>query len=120
MCKKVIITIVGLVLLVCLLAFVSINHKTKGDGECIIMVYDEELIYEKSLTFEANQTLFELMNENFTIVMDGNVILGINDVKTNFINEYIAIYVNGEYANKGIKQIVLHDKDVISFKVTKI
>lgn len=120
MYKKLLITIVGIVLLACLLVFVSINKDAKNDGKCLILVYDEDLIYEKSITFKADQTLYELMNENFTIVMDGNIILEINEVKTDFIHEYIAIYVNDVYATKGIKQIELHDNDIISFKVTKI
>lgn len=120
MLKKIIITIVGVSLLAGLLVFVSINPPAKKEGQCLILVYDEELVYEKNLTFKKGQTLFELMNENFTIIMDGNVILSIDDVKTDFVNEYIAIYINDLYANKGIRQIELKDKDVISFRVTKI
>ena len=120
MLKKIIITIVGVSLLAGLLVFVSINPKANDDGQCVILVYDEELIYEKELTFKKGQTLFELMNDNFTIVMDGNIILSIDDVKTDFVNDYIAIYINDLYANKGIRQIELTDKDVISFRVTKI
>lgn len=120
MLKKIIITIVGVSLLAGLVVFVSINPKANDDGQCLILVYDEELVYEKNLNFQKGQTLFELMNENFTIVMEGNVILSIDDVKTDFVNDYIAIYINDLYANKGIRQIELKDKDVIKFKVTRI
>jgi len=41
-------------------------------------------------------------------------------VITDFKTEYIAIYVNGKYSNKGVSYIVLEDGIKIEFKETKL
>ena len=41
-------------------------------------------------------------------------------VTTDFVTEYIAIYVNGKYSNKGVSYITLENKILIEFRETKL
>ena len=78
----------------------------------------------KQVDYQTGDTLFGLLTENFEVVYEegqfGVRLLGIDDVQTDFINAYIALYVNGEYSNYGISSISLEDGAVYSFRETKI
>ena len=71
-----------------------------------------------------NKTLFDILNENYDIRYDetslGVRLFDFESIKTDFKTEYIAIYVDNKYSNKGISYIELHDGIIIELKETKL
>ena len=72
-----------------------------------------------------NKTLFDILNENYDIRYDESESLGVRlldfeSIKTDFKKEYIAIYVDNKYSNRGISFIELHDGIIIELKETKL
>ncbi len=49
----------------------------------------------------------------------GKMVVGIGDLEPSG-NEYLAIYANGSYADRGVSDILVYDGLVVEFKVEKI
>lgn len=79
-----------------------------------------------NVSFEEGDTLVGVLEKNFTMLYDetqityGKLILGVNDVITDFNTTYIAIYVNGEYSTLGISSIPLTENMVLLLKETTV
>ena len=71
-----------------------------------------------------DKTLYDLLNENYNIRCEdgphGKKILDFESVKTDFKNNYLAIYVNDIYSTKGLSYITLEDRIKIEFRETKL
>lgn len=78
----------------------------------------------KQLEYQTGDTLFGLLTENFEVTYEegqfGILLYGVDQIQTDFINTYVALYVNGTYSNYGISSIPLEDGEVYSFRETKI
>ena len=78
----------------------------------------------KQLEYQTGDTLFGLLTENFEVTYEeaqfGVLLYGVDHIQTDFINTYVALYVNGTYSNYGISSISLEDGAVYSFRETKI
>lgn len=78
----------------------------------------------KELEYQTGDTLFGLLTENFEVTYEedqfGVLLYGIDQIQTDFINTYVALYINGAYSNYGISSISLEDGAVYSFRETKI
>lgn len=78
----------------------------------------------KEWNYEPGDTLLDLLSKHYEVNYQedqyGAVLLGIDQIQTDFITSYIAIYVNNEYSNYGISSILLEEGAVYSFRETKI
>ena len=81
---------------------------------------DNNILSTKEFNFSEDDTLFEILINNYQVryedTMYGKLIYDIDDLKTDFSNTYIAIYVDNTYSNVGISSIPLYDKENILFK----
>lgn len=121
---EVITSIVALVVLI--IAFISIkqNNESKVIGTICLEVYDinGDKKIDDDLDFEKNQTLIDLLKDNYSIVMgDGSyegMVMEIEGYKSEPNNNiWLMIYVDGQYSLVGVNQIELKDGIVIAFKV---
>lgn len=101
------------------------NNINENYIEVTIILKDKnnkEIINDKLNAYD--KTLFELLNENYTIrcedTYQGKIILDFESIKTDFKTYYLAIYVNGRYSDKGLSYIVLEYGMVVEFRETKL
>jgi uncharacterized protein YcfL len=81
-------------------------------------------IAEKYVAGEKEQNLFEILlksdiNFNYKKYAYGAFITEIEGLKPKN-NEYIAIYINEKYSDKGVSSITPKNNDIIEFKLEKI
>lgn len=93
---------------------VTIILKDKNNNVCVDDTYHNN----------NNLSLVELLKTNYEVRMEkstyGYILYDFEEIKTDFKNSYLAIYVNDQYSNYGISGIVLKDDMVILFKETII
>ena len=111
--------------------------QTTGNGVVTILVVDanDTVIYEEEHAFTEDDTLFSLLQDNFDLTCANNlyqasdctnasffgtVILGIDDLQTDWTTDYIAIYINDDYSGYGVDGIQLKDGDVYRFEYTLV
>lgn len=117
--------VIALLIIVIAITFISKEKKADTIGEITIEVYnlDQSLIKSKEISFEIDDTLIKLIEENFdSVVFEessfGPFLLGIEGYMTpDDFSLYISLYVNGEYSMVGIGQIELIDDLVVSLKI---
>ena len=132
--KKVIISVAALVFLAGSFLTISYFNKSDIEGTITITVVDEigDTVSSKEFDFTSEDTLFDLLDQNFEvgcanssyqlssecekILFTSRVLMKIDDVETDWINNYIAIYENNEYSLLGIDSIVLNDGDIFVFE----
>ena len=112
-------------------------HQTEGDGSVTIVVVDENdnVTYSEIHRFTEEDTLFSILQDTFDLSCANNmyqpsdcsdtsffgtVILGIDDLDTDWTTDYIAIYINDEYSGYGIDGIQLRDGDTYRFEYTLV
>ena len=134
--KKLLVTIIVLAL-ASVTFWYSTTLENDAAGEITIILIDDqgEEVLNDVYQFEAEDTLFEILNENYQVgcanatydlssecteSLTGRVILQIEDVVTDWDNTFIAIYINDEYSQFGVDSISLHDQDVIKFEYTEV
>lgn len=134
--KKIALSIAAL-LIVAGLFLLFQNRGADYDGEITIIVHDGlEVVSEETFLFREGDTLLEILDEHFNLVcanasykpsdecrdllLGSPVILEINDIKTDWTDNYFAIYVNNVYSNFGIDMISLIDGDIIKFEVQEV
>ena len=81
-------------------------------------------VTSQELTFETGDTLLALLTKHYEVNYRddqyGVVLLGIDQIQTDFTTTYIAIYVNHEYSNYGVSSISLEADTVYSFRETAV
>ena len=113
-----------------------IDNDIRGEVTIIVINELEEVVYQQSISFEEEDTLFELLDRELNVqcanmsyqisdacvnvTMNGKVILGLDDVKTDWYHSFIAIYVDGEYSEYGIDGIALKDGSTYRFEYTEV
>ncbi|ERJ12886.1 DUF4430 domain-containing protein [Haloplasma contractile] len=117
----------------------------EADGTITFVLKDEtgEIVINDQIEFDTEKedgtavTLFDIIDSNYNIVcrnalsgaadpecgeksetISGKVILSVEQIETDFVTSYFAIYKNGEYATKGISQLSFEDGDVIELRYT--
>jgi len=104
----------------------NINNKRENEANINISLYDinDELISSKDIVAKKDDKLLDVLNNNYKIRTSesiyGAIIYDINEIKTDFKNTYIAIYVDDKYSNVGISGIKIYDGMKISFKEMKV
>lgn len=121
--KKIILTILGLIVLGISLYLVKTNVNTNTSGEITIIVVDEtgtEIINEKQ-SFDRGQTMMDILVANYDIEVDNGFLVMIEGVEARNRQEaFIQIIINDIPSPKGIKQMRFADGDIIKFIYTKI
>lgn len=126
---KILITIVLLIIATVVLVVTNKINKDKStakvEGTITIELVNIDGIKEsKDIDFKKGDTVWSLIKDNYEVRYDnstyGIVLYDINDIKTDFTNEYIAIYVDDKYSNVGISYIEIKDGLVVSLRETKI
>lgn len=135
--KKLIITISVLVVAVLSFFLSDLFRRNDETGTITIIVVDEigDVVHNNTYSFTEEDTLLGIMEENYAVfcannqyqadscdteVFMGRVILAIDDVETDWLNTYLAIYINDEYSNYGIDDILLEDGNVYRFEFTEV
>jgi len=136
--KKLVIT--GVVLVVALGSFFYnfINRTTNlNTGVMTIVVVDSigDTVHNDEIVFAVGDTLFEIMNGEYDLQCANNqyqpgtcdstpffgrVVMSIDEVQTDWSNNYLAIYVNNSYSNYGIDDIPLEDETEYRFEYTVV
>ena len=136
--KKLTISLVVLILGVSSFLFFSSPNENDETGSITIVVINEleETVYHEELVFNQEDTLFDLLDEHLTVMcanasyqaseqcnnvnINGRIILGLDDVETDWYHSFIAIYVNDEYSEYGIDGIALIDDTKYRFEYTVV
>jgi hypothetical protein len=132
--KKVLISIAALGLIIGSFLALSYFDFSDTEGTITITLIDEigDIISNKDFDFNSEDTLFDLLNKNYELgctdsgyrlstlcepkLVGSRVLLKIDDLETDWINSYIAIYENGEYSVLGIDYISINDGDTFIFE----
>ena len=126
--KKIIISIVLIVALIFdKNHLLNVENHFNGFGTVYIEVinFEQEIIKSRAIEFKENEKLTDIVREKFdNVVIEfnsfANIILEIEGIKTDFVNTYLKILVNGKYSNLGIDAIVLEDQMRIAFVEAKV
>lgn len=113
---------------ICISLFIVFNNLKGKDEKGIdvtIILKDKNNNVCVDDTYHNNDlSLVELLKTNYDVRIEkstyGYIIYDFEEIKTDFKNTYLAIYVNDQYSNYGILGIVLKDDMVILFKETII
>lgn len=132
--KKLILSIAALLLLAGSFFAFSYLKVQDTEGTITIILIDEigDTISSKEYDFTSDDTLFDLLDENYEIgcadssyqlssecsenILTSRVILKIDGIETDWLNTYIAIYENDKYSLSGIDGMTLNDGDIFVFE----
>ncbi len=125
--KKLLITIGVITSLVLLLGVSHLINSyllssEKSSGTITFILKDQSnILINDDLEYDENQTLWDLLNENYEVVRDERFeyfIIGINEYIIDD-SSYIAIYINDSYALKGANELYLKDQDIVELRFEK-
>jgi hypothetical protein len=109
--------------LIFIFLLVGCSSQTEGSGEIKVelVALDGSLIKEESIKFDSDDTLVELITDEFNnVVIENGMLMEIEDYKTPSNWEtFISIYVDGKMSMVGISDIKLEDNMVVSLRITK-
>lgn len=121
--KKLIVSIVAVVVIVCGIFLAKNAFSPKYDGTMKVEIVDMsgKTINEKDIQFNEGDKLVTLLDENFDNVKVENVMLYTIDQLTTpeDWSSFICIYVNDEMSEVGIEEIQFEDGTVLSFRDTE-
>ncbi|MCF7924997.1 MAG: DUF4430 domain-containing protein [Candidatus Izimaplasma sp.] len=108
-------------------------NDTVGEIRFVVKDQSDNIIIDDRLAFSEDDDLVTILEDNYTVYcasetyqptlncdttfVNGRVILGIEDIVTDWNNTYIGIYINGTYSSVGVDSIALRDGDTIIFEV---
>ena len=120
--KKLLVTVVAVVVLALGVVAISGNFTSKGLGEIQVELVDLEGNKEsKTIVFNEGDTLVSLIEENFeNVVIENGMVMSIEDFTTaSDWSTFISIHVDDVESMVGIKEIVFTDGTKISFIMTE-
>ena len=96
----------------------NFNSVDEGKIEIILINLDGEEICKKEIKYSKNETLKEILENNFNhVVIENGMLMSIGELKTESdYKPYISILINDEESSKGILQIEFKDGMKITFK----
>ena len=132
--KKIISVIV--VLAISFFSYSYFSQPTTGDDEggINIILIDEsgDIVSEENYEFVEEKSLYELMDENYEltcasntykpdetcsfVALNNHILLGIDEVQTDWYGSYIQIIVNDVPSVVGVDSIMLEDETTYTFK----
>lgn len=121
--KKIVLTIIALVVLVLGGMIFSKTFSSTSDGSITVELVelDGSLKSSKEIEFETGDKLLTLIEENYeNVVVENGMIMSIDTFTTaSDWSTFISIDVNGEASMVGLNEIVYEDDMIISFKMTE-
>jgi hypothetical protein len=100
---------------------VTFEIYTAGDDSETTEVETEYVSNTMEVSYYEDDTLFELLNTNFTITYEesdfGRYLTSIDSLNAVESNEYISFYINDGYAETGVDATELVDGSVYQFKL---
>lgn len=112
-----------LLTLILLFTLVGCNNAANGSGnvEVEVVALDGSIIREKTIEFNSDDTLEELIKSEFdNVVFDNGMLMEIENYKTPSDWEtFISVYVDGKMSMVGISDIKLVDNMVVSLIITE-
>ena len=137
--KKVIVIITVLIMSYALYAYFSTPISGDDNGRVTIILVDEsnQLISEEILTFTEEISLFELLDSNYNIeynevmlpqldeegqvvFVNSHIILGIDDLQSDWSNSYIQIFIDDIPSQYGADLIMIKDGETYTFQYTSL
>ena len=136
--KKLVVSTAVLILAVAGFFMLKEEANAESVGQATIVLIDEsgtEIVHDE-IEFSEGQTLFELLDDNYTVgcannsyhlsdvcektTFGGHVILQLDSIETDWYGSYISIYINDIYSTKGIDLITLTDGEEYKFVYTSL
>lgn len=117
---KIALTMVAIILFV--LVVRRLQKPLQEEGTITIVVIDEnhnEVVHQ-NIELEKSKTFEELLKTHFDVRIENGMLIEIEGVKADNRDYFIKIFVNGEAANYGVKQLAPKDKDLVTFAYTKV
>lgn len=119
MIKKIILTIIGLIIISTTLIIVNLN--SSDDITVRIEFIKDDIKVEDVLFIEDGSNFYSVLNEKYEIVIQNGFIFKIDFLEAyDNTQAYIALYVNDTYSMYGITNLKLNDNDKVSFIYTLI
>lgn len=121
--KKLIVSIVAVVVIVCGIFLAKNAFSPKYDGTMKVEIVDMsgKTINEKDIQFNEGDKLVTLLDENFdNVKVENGMLYTIDQLTTpEDWSSFICIYVNDEMSEVGIEEIQFEDGTVLSFRDTE-
>lgn len=120
---QIIVSVVGVAILALCIVLLSRTFASKSDGEIEVAYInvENEVVKEVKIEFDEGDLLIDLLKENFdNVVFENGMLMAIEDFVTpSDWSLWIAIYVDGQMSNVGLKDIVFTDGTEIDLKITE-
>jgi hypothetical protein len=85
-------------------------------GTATIVIQNQEDVTSKEVTFRENESLMEVMKENFAIKEKDGFITSIDGISQDQKANLFWVYtVNDEMTDKGAQELFLKSNDIITF-----
>lgn len=135
---KISVTVILIILSLITVKILLPDQKALSDGKITFILLDEneQEVINEIVEYNEGETLYDIISRNYDVVcadVDYNVdstcsynspfgkaILEIENVKTDWYNSFLALYINGEYAVYGVSKLPYEDGDIITFKWTPL
>ena len=121
--KKIVLTIIALVVLVLGGMIFSKTFSSTSDGSITVELVelDGSLKSSKEIEFETGDQLLTLIEENYeNVIVENGMLMSIDTFTTaSDWSTFISIDVNGEASMVGLNDIEYEDGMIISFKMTE-
>ncbi|MEC9485069.1 MAG: hypothetical protein UMR38_04270 [Candidatus Izemoplasma sp.] len=131
--KKVILSIaVVIVTVIAVFMLTRLENDDLGEIQFVLIDRNDTVVIDDTLSFTEEDDLVSLLQEHYTVVCantsykpttrcethfaNGRIVLGVDEVITDWRNHYIGIYINDTYSNVGVDGIALKDGDTITFE----
>ena len=122
--KKIIATVVAVIALVAVLFFFGQANKSDVAGELNVQLVnlEGEVVSDKEVEFKEEQTIVEVLEENYdNVVMKDGMLMSIEDFTTpTDWSTFIAILVDGEMSPVGLLEIDYQNIDLLTFQMTEM
>ena len=101
------------------------DEETKLKIEFKLINENGDIKIDDYLKFSDGEYLYTVLNRNYVLeckesVGVGKAVLGVNEYKTNFIDNYFKLIIDGIYSNYGVEKIKCVDGMVVELIWTKI
>ena len=121
--KKIVLTIISLLVLVLGSLYLSNNFPSKTQGDVLIELIDIEgnISDSRQIEYQEGDTLVSLVESNYdNVLIENGMLMTIEDFETaSDWSTFISIYVNDEMSMVGINDIMFDNNTKISFVMTE-
>ena len=122
--KKIIGTVIAVIAIVLCLVFFAGANKSDIAGDLDVQLIDlkGEVVSEKNVEYEADQTIVEVLEANYdNVVMKDGMLMSIDTFTTpEDWSTFIAILVDGEMSPVGLLDIDYQNIELLTFQMTEM